>query len=172
MDNLAFFAFPGLVLLFGLSGALISSKNIPTWYRMLEKPKLNPPNWIFGPVWTTLYLMIGYSGYLVWAQDRGFEKHYNAWVIFFLQLILNYAWTPIFFGLHWLFSSLLVIVFMAITIFANIILFYTIQPTAGLLLVPYLVWVSFATYLTYSIWILNKDKMKAEGNAKKSLAEE
>ena len=165
--NFALFAFPGLVLLLGMSGAIISSKNIPRWYERLTKPRFNPPNWIFGPVWTVLYLMIGYSGYLIYAQDNGFaEKHTLAWGVYFTQLCLNYAWTPVFFGFKWLFTSVVVIVLMAMTISVNILLFFEIQTTAGLLLVPYLIWVSFATYLTISIWMLNGSKKMEETEVK------
>lgn len=156
--QIAQYGFPVAVLLLGMSGALISSKAIPNWYQKLKKPRLNPPNWIFGPVWTVLYLMIGYSGYLIWNKDKEFSlENKNAWLIYLTQLILNYSWTPVFFGLKKLFFALVIISGLVISIILNFIHFYYIEPVSGLLLLPYLAWVTFATYLNYSIWILNRD---------------
>jgi benzodiazapine receptor len=163
METMAKLAFPGVTLLLGMAGGLLTGKAIPTWYNKLKKPALNPPNWIFGPVWTVLYLMIGYSGYLIWNQNKEFsENHKIAWFVYFLQLGLNYLWTPVFFGIKKLLLALFIISGLTISIFLNIYLFYEITPTAGLLLIPYLLWVSFASYLNYSIWKLNSRSCKNE----------
>ena len=156
MDTIAKFAFPGVILLLGMVGGILTSKAIPTWYNNLKKPKLNPPNWVFGPVWTVLYLMIGYSGYLIWNQNKEFsENHSLAWRVYFLQLGLNYMWTPIFFGFKKLLLSVIIIFGMAFSIVLNVLMFYSIQPIAGLMLIPYFLWVSYASYLNFSIWKLN-----------------
>jgi benzodiazapine receptor len=144
---------------------LISSKNIPTWYKQLVKGKYNPPNWVFGPVWTILYLMIGFSGYLIWSETKSFSGHGFAWFIYFLQLFLNYIWTQIFFGWHMLYFAFIEIVAIDISILLNMLVFYQINSTAALLLIPYFCWVSFASYLTYTIWQLNKNKNQSN-NAK------
>jgi len=155
--------FPLTSLIFGLVGGLITAKQIPNWYQKLIKPSFNPPNWIFGPAWTTLYIMIGISGYLVWKEKQSFSpEHSLAWTIYFAQLVFNYAWTPLFFYFHMLFVALIEIVIMDVLIWINIVLFYSINPTAGLLLIPYGCWVTFATCLNYSIWSLNKNNAEME----------
>ena len=150
--------FPLVVLLFGMLGGLITSKKIPVWYQYLIKPKLNPPNWIFAPVWTTLYLMIGFSGYLAYVEDgTGFsEEKKTAWIFYFSQLFLNFLWTPLFFGLNWLVVAGIEVFTMDICIVFNIVFFSKINEISGLLLVPYCLWVSFATYLNWAIWYLNR----------------
>jgi benzodiazapine receptor len=130
-------------------------ENLRTWYPTLIKPKLNPPNWIFGPVWFTLYSMIGISGYLVMVADHGF-KSILVWTIYFLQLSSNYLWSILFFNMREMLYALYDIVILLMLIITNIVLFYSFSPIAGYLLIPYLLWVSFATYLNYSLWILNK----------------
>jgi benzodiazapine receptor len=158
-DTVAMISFPLISLILGNIGAIFTMKQIPTWYKNLKKPSLNPPNWIFGPVWTILYILIGISGYLIWKDDKDpFNgKNSTAWTIYAIQLILNYLWTPLFFGAHMLFLSLIEIVLMDISIIFNIFAFYQINHIAAYLLVPYLIWVSFATYLTFGIWRLNSN---------------
>ena len=144
-----------------LSGILSfkTMDSIKTWYKDLIKPKLNPPNWIFGPVWTTLYLMIGLSGFIIWDTNKGFNiEDKNEWIIYFLQLLANFLWTPIFFGYHKIFLALIDIILMIVLISINIIIFYKKSVTAAYLLIPYLLWVSFATYINFSLWILNRKK--------------
>ena len=155
---IAIVLFPVLVLIFGSLGAIFTVKKIKTWYKDLNKPKLNPPDWIFGPVWTILYIMIGFSGWVFWEKKLNFEQDdIAAWFFYFFQLLLNFIWTPVFFGLNYLFISLIIIVLLDISVLVNIILFFLKSSLAGGLLIPYIFWISFATYLNLSIWYLNKD---------------
>ena len=152
----------------GILMGLLTRKNIETWfdlhliwkhweihrYKTLKRPKLAPPNKVFGPVWTTLYLMMATSVWLIYS-DGGFAKHPFEITVYMIQLFLNFMWTPLFFGLHVLAISLVEICLMWMTILYTIILFYPINPIAAYLLCPYLLWVSFATYLNYGYWNLN-----------------
>jgi tryptophan-rich sensory protein len=124
------------------------------WYAGLNKPPWNPPNWIFGPVWTALYLMMAISGWLVW-QARGFGGAAGALGCFAVQLLLNAAWSWLFFGLHRPGLAFAEIVVLWAAILATILLFRKIRPLAGALLVPYLLWVSFAAVLNLRLWQLN-----------------
>ncbi len=155
---IAIVLFPVLMLIFGSLGGFISSKNIPNWYNPLKKPKFNPPNWIFGPVWTILYISIGFSGYIFWSEKKDFIKeHSAAWFFYFFQILLNLIWTPIFFGFKKLLIAGINIILMVICTIINIILFSQINILSGCILIPYLCWISFATYLNFGIWYLNKD---------------
>ena len=123
----------------------------------IKKPCFQPPGWIIGPVWTILYIMIGVSACLIWNLDDQFSsKHYTAWAVFFFQMILNYAWPLLFFHYALLFVSLIDIIIMAFSIYLNIFLFYQILSMAGLLLIPYAIWVSFASIINFEIWRLNR----------------
>jgi tryptophan-rich sensory protein len=159
MNVLAMILFPVCINIPGIIGALFTVKSIPGWYNKLRRPALNPPNWIFGPVWTVLYTMIGFSGYLIWSMEGEFSNKYSyAWTMFFTQLFFNFIWTPLFFGMHFVFLAFLDILLMDIFIYLNISAFYSIFPLAGLLLIPYAIWVAFASYLNFSFWILNRNK--------------
>lgn len=144
----------GLCLGAGVLGSFFTVSSIPTWYTTLNKPSFSPPNWVFGPVWTLLYILMGISLYLVWASKSKVKQ--NALNLFFVQLGLNALWSIVFFGLHSPFLALLTIVALWAMIFLTIQAFLKINKISGRLLVPYLVWVSFATYLNYSIWVLNR----------------
>jgi benzodiazapine receptor len=124
------------------------------WYATLEKPPWTPPNYLFAPVWTILYLTIAIGGWLTY-QTANFENLKGAFTFYFLQLILNGLWSWLFFGLHRPGIALLDISALWISIFATILTFSAIRLGAGLLLAPYLFWVSFATALNFSIWRLN-----------------
>jgi len=139
----------------GFIGSIFTTSAIPTWYSSLEKPSFNPPNWVFGPVWTTLYTLMGISAYLVWRQGIHNSQVKTALIIFGIQLFLNAIWSPIFFGLRALFAALVVIGILWITILLTIFTFYKVSTIAALLLIPYILWVSFATVLNYSLWALN-----------------
>jgi len=140
----------------GIIGSLFTSPNIQIWYATLNKPTYNPPNWVFGPVWTLLYLSMGIAAYLVW-ETRKENKAVNAALILFLaQLFINGLWSFTFFGQHNILQALVQIVLLWFLILGTIIKFYQINSLAGLLLAPYILWVSFATFLNYSIWALNK----------------
>ncbi len=155
---IAIILFPIISLILGSLGAIVTTKQIPTWYQPLKKPKLNPPNWLFGPVWTILYIIIGFSGYFVWSVKEGFFKEDTAaWFFYFSQFFLNLLWTPLFFAFHLLLTAFIEIVLLWVFILINIILFSQISLVGGLILIPYLIWVGFASYLSGSIWYLNRN---------------
>ena len=142
-----------MLLLGGLGGYLTAS-SIGSWYSTLNKPPGTPPNWLFGPVWTALYLMIGTSFALIWHQKSLGKNRLTA--LFLTQLILNLAWTPIFFGAHQIALALLVIVLLWISILLTIRAFAKQSKPAAYLLVPYLIWVTYATYLNAGHAYLNQ----------------
>lgn len=124
------------------------------WYAGLDKPWFTPPNWLFGPAWTLLYVLMGTAAWLVWREE-GFAGAKVALGLFLVQLVLNAAWSPVFFGLHRMGWALVVIVMMAAAILATMVAFYPHSKVAAGLLVPYLGWVSFATALNLALWRLN-----------------
>jgi benzodiazapine receptor len=124
------------------------------WYERLAKPSWRPPNRLFAPVWTVLYVMIGVAGWLVW-REAGFGGAQLAFTFYAAQLLLNAAWTPLFFGLHRPDLALVDIALLWLSIAATILSFAAIHTGAALLLVPYLAWVSFATALNFAIWRMN-----------------
>jgi len=125
------------------------------WYERLAKPSWRPPNWLFAPVWTVLYLTIAVSGWLVW-RGVGFSGATLALPIFALQLVLNAAWTPLFFGLHRIDLGLSDILLLWLFIIVTIMFFYFVNLVAALLLLPYLAWVTFAVALNFAVWRLNR----------------
>lgn len=140
----------------GLIGSVFTVSSVTGWYSMITRPELAPPNWIFGPVWTTLFVLIGIALFLVWKKEESQKKKVRIAIYLFMgQLILNTLWSIIFFGLHspgWAFVE---IIFLWLAILATIIAFARVSKLAAWLLIPYITWVSFAAYLNYSIWILN-----------------
>lgn len=145
-----------LVQLAGLVGAIFTMDAIPTWYKGLIRPDLAPPNWVFGPVWTTLYVLMGIALFLVWRR-RGENKGAKvALVSFAIQLVLNVLWSVIFFGLRSPGLALIEITLLWIAIAVNIAMFSRISKPAAWLLMPYIAWVSFAAYLNSAIWVLNR----------------
>jgi translocator protein len=148
----------GLIGFIGVCFAAASMGSIfrpGKWYEQLSKPSWRPPNWLFAPVWTTLYLAMAASGWLVWRMT-GFTGAGGPLAVFFIQLVLNTAWTPIFFGLRRVGLAFVEIIALWLAIVATIILFRSVNELAAWLLVPYLAWVSFAAALNYSIWRLNR----------------
>ena len=139
----------------GVIGSFFTAPAISGWYATIQKPLFNPPNWVFAPVWTALFLLMGISIFLVW--EKGLEKKEAklAVSVFGIQLALNVIWSLLFFGLQSPFLAFIEIVFLWIAILATAFLFWRISKKAGLLLVPYLLWVSFAAFLNYDIWMLN-----------------
>lgn len=135
-------------------GTLATTPNIPTWYAQLDKPWFNPPNWVFGPVWSTLYLMMGVALYLVWTTKSKLSKT-RAFVLFGIQLTLNTLWSVVFFGLHQPWAAVVVIVLLWIAIILAIREFAKFSRVAAWLLVPYVAWVTFASCLNIAIAILN-----------------
>lgn len=124
------------------------------WYAALNKPTWNPPPWLFGPVWSTLYIAMGVSAWLVWRQG-GWSQQRHRLTLFLVQWLLNALWTPLFFGLHWIGVAVLEILVLWVAIVATIASFARVSQVAAALLVPYLAWVSFATFLTFTLWRLN-----------------
>jgi len=154
-DPLMLLAFVLVSLFAGLLGSLFTFPSIPTWYATLQKPPFNPPNWVFGPVWTTLYLLMGIAAYLVYREGFDKKEVKAAIYAFACQLCLNAAWSIAFFGLHSIAGGMATIVLLWLAIALNLVLFYRISRAAGLLLVPYLAWVSFASVLNFSVLLLN-----------------
>ena len=150
-QGLVLLGFITLCLAAGALGAAVTAPAIPTWYAALAKPSFNPPNWIFAPVWTTLYVLMAIAAWLVWR--RGNAR--TPLVLFALQLVLNSAWSLLFFGLHRVDLALIDIALLLAAIVATALSFRPRSAVAALLLVPYLAWVSFATVLNFAIWRLN-----------------
>ena len=138
----------------GAISGIATVNNIPTWYAQLIKPSFNPPNYLFGPVWTTLYLLMGISFFIILNTTTKNNKK-NAISLFWIQLFLNFCWSFLFFQFHFLGLALIEIGLMWISILLMITSFYTINKAAAWLQLPYLLWVSFASLLNASIWWLN-----------------
>lgn len=151
---------PALALFIALSfgaafiGGLFTSASVDGWYRTLPKPAWTPPGWLFGPVWTLLYLAMAIAAWLVWRQ-HSFAKVTAALSLFIVQLVLNAAWSAVFFGLQNIGLALVNIVLLWSAIAATMIAFWRINATAGWMFVPYILWVTFATALNFAIWRLN-----------------
>lgn len=144
-----------IVFIAGTVGTVATLPQIPTWYASLIKPSWAPPNWLFGPVWTTLYILIGIALFLVWREGLNKREVKLAISVFAVQLFLNVLWSLIFFGYNSLLGGLIVVIILWIAILTNIIVFYWVSKPAGLLLVPYIIWVSIASYLNYTVYLLN-----------------
>jgi len=148
---LALIGFVGLCLLVGAADAAISSHAIRHWYLSLTPPPGTPPNWVFGPVWSTLYVLMGVSGWLTWRRC-GASQPVRLWG---WQLAANAVWTPFFFGLHNIALAMLDIVVLLVLLVLTIRSFARIQRAAALLLLPYLAWTIYAAYLNAGFWWLN-----------------
>ncbi len=144
-----------IVFLAGAVGTVSTLPQITSWYAALTKPSWTPPNWAFGPIWSTLYILMGIALFLVWREGLNRKNVRIAVLIFAAQLIINVLWSLIFFGTHNIFGGLILIIILIAAILVNIIVFYRISKPAGLILIPYLVWVCIAGYLNYSVYILN-----------------
>jgi len=143
--------------LVGASGTVFTAMGLGTWYASLEAPSFAPPNWVFGPVWTTLFALLGVAAWLVWRELAGpnaAAARVALW-LFAGQYVLNVAWSAAFFGARSPAAGLVVIAVLWLAIVATVVGFWRVDWRAGALLVPYLAWVSFATYLNYSFWVLN-----------------
>jgi len=141
----------------GASGAVFTTTGLESWYGTLTSPSLAPPNWVFGPVWTTLFVLMGIAAWLVWREAAGPRSRAArvAIAIFAGHYVVNLAWSGVFFGAQWIAGGLVVIVVLWLAILATMYAFDRVDRRAALLLVPYLAWVSFATYLNYAFWTLN-----------------
>jgi len=140
----------------GVIGAIFTTPAIPSWYASLKKPTFTPPNSVFGPVWVTLYLLMGVAVFLVWREGLSQEGVTTAFIVFWVQLVLNTLWSVVFFGLKSLFGGIVVILLLWVAILVSIIMFFGVSPIAGGLLIPYIIWVSIAANLNTRVWILNR----------------
>lgn len=139
----------------GFIGSVFTTPSIPTWYATLNKPFFTPPNWLFAPVWTTLFVLMGVSLFLVWRRSLESREVKTSIGIFIFQLILNTLWSIVFFGLRSPIAGLIVISILWIAILLTILKFYRISRTAGAILIPYILWVSLAAVLNFAIFTLN-----------------
>ena len=150
-QGLVLLGFIAACLALGALGAAVTAPAIPTWYATLAKPSFNPPNWIFAPVWTALYILMAMAAWLVWRSGKAGA----ALGLFALQLALNAAWSLLFFGLHRIDLALVDIVLLLAAIVATALAFRARSAVAALLLLPYLAWACFATVLNFAIWRMN-----------------
>jgi len=139
----------------GLIGSIFTRSAIPTWYATLQKPSFTPPNWLFAPAWVTLYVLMGISAFLIWRRGFDDRRTRTALIVFLIQLILNALWSIAFFGLESPLYGVIVIVALWVAILFTLLRFFRISTAAGILLIPYILWVSFAAALNISIFILN-----------------
>ena len=144
-----------ICLLAGVLGSVFTTPAIPTWYATLIKPSFSPPNWVFFPVWTTLFMMMGISLFLVWQRGLKDQQVKTALSLFGVQLVLNILWSAAFFGMRSPLAGLIDISILWIFILLTIMNFMKLSRTAGILLIPYILWVSFAAVLNFFIWRLN-----------------
>jgi len=152
--TLVFIFFLFVTFLAAFIGNFFTAPNIQNWYAVLEKPSFSPPNWLFGPVWTILYFLMAVSAFLIW-QERESPQRKKALTLYFVQLALNTLWSIIFFGWHNLGLAFVEIIFLWFFIFLTLTTFYRIKKLSGILFIPYLIWVSFASILNLAIWQLN-----------------
>ncbi len=145
----------GVCLMAGVVGSVFNIAAIPTWYTTINKPFFNPPNWVFGPVWTTLFILMGISLYLVWREGSKKKEVRKGLGLFRFQLLLNVLWSGLFFGLRSPALGFIGIVALWVMIFLTIKQFNKVSKEAAWLLIPYIAWVSFASILNLSIWALN-----------------
>jgi benzodiazapine receptor len=154
-DLLGLIALVVLCLTVSGVGGAITATSVDIWYQALEKPPFNPPDWVFAPVWTALYILMGVATWRVWRL-RSFENTRKALSIFAVQLGLNLAWSFLFFGLQRIDLALVEIFILLVAITVNTIIFWRVDRLAGLMFVPYVVWVTYATVLNASLWLLNE----------------
>jgi translocator protein len=141
-------------LALGAIAGRFTAQAVPDWYASLNRPSFNPPNWIFGPVWTVLYILLGISLFLIWKQIPSKQRNNALW-IFSLQMFLNFIWSFVFFYFHQIGLALIVIIGLWISIIFMLISFYKIKPLAAYLNMPYLLWVTFASVLNAGYFTLN-----------------
>jgi tryptophan-rich sensory protein len=143
-------------LVVGGIGGFVTAQAIPGWYQTIEKPAWNPPAWVFGPVWTLLYVLMGVAAWLVWRQGWAVPRVRIALGLFAVQLLLNLLWSLIFFGWRQIGLALVDIVFLWALVAITMLRFLSLVPAAGLLMFPYFLWTSFAAVLNAAIWWLNR----------------
>lgn len=146
-----------ICLAVGYLSSKVTQSNISTWYPLIKKPSFNPPNWVFAPVWTMLFIMMGIAAGLVWNKLESNKELVKKGLLFFtVQLLLNALWSYLFFGLNNILLALIEIILLWLIIYETYYIFKQIDKRAGYLLIPYLAWVAFATILTGSIYWLNR----------------
>ncbi len=148
-----------LAVCFGASGIgaiFMTNESISNWYGELQKPNITPPDWVFGPVWTILYLLMGISVFIVWNKGLDYPKVKQALVLFLIQLFLNAAWTPLFFGFRLILPAFIEIMLLWLAILATLLAFKRISARASMLMLPYLIWVGYAVILNGTICYLNQ----------------
>ncbi len=144
-----------ICLLAGSIGAFATQSSVNTWFTTLNKPFFNPPNWVFGPVWTTLYILMGIAAGRVWSNGFHHKWVKTAMYHFIFQLLLNTLWSLVFFGMQEIFGALLVIITLLILLLFTYKWFKVVDSLSAYLLIPYILWVSFALALNFSFWKLN-----------------
>lgn len=153
-DLLALALFVGICLGVGGLGGAVTATSVTEWYPTLNKPSFNPPNWVFGPVWTALYVMMGVAAWRIWrAADRDAAR--GPLAVFALQLAVNLGWSVAFFGLRNLGLAVAVIIALDLLVLATALMFRRVDRFAEWLLIPYLAWIAFATILNVAVWRLN-----------------
>jgi translocator protein len=148
----------GGCVIIGVVSGLSTSQSVREWYPTLNPPPLTPPSWVFGPVWTVLYILMGVAAFIVWRRGRLQPDPLitAALIAFAVQLGLNFLWSPVFFGMRWPLGGLVVIIALWFAIVVSVVLFFRVSALAGALLLPYLAWVSFAAYLNAGFVLLNR----------------
>jgi benzodiazapine receptor len=153
-DMLGLAGFVALCLLVSALGGAVTATSVDAWYQTIEKPPFNPPDWLFAPVWISLFIMMAVAGWRIWRR-AGFGEEKLAFTLFAMQLVLNLAWSVLFFGLQQIGLALVEICLLLITIVATAIVFWRVDRVAGMLFVPYVLWVGFATLLNALLFLLN-----------------
>lgn len=157
MNTSLIFKFIASVLLplgLGAVAGMFTAQAVPVWYATLNRPSFNPPDWIFGPVWTALYILMGVSFFLIWKQKASRERN-RAILVYLIQLLLNFGWSFIFFYFHMIGLAFMEIILLWSSIVIMLVLFYRIQPVASYINIAYLLWVTFAAVLNGSYYFLN-----------------
>jgi tryptophan-rich sensory protein len=137
-------------------GSLATFKAIPTWYASLNRTIISPPNWLFGPAWTILYILMAVAAFLVWREGLEKKNVKEGLQLFIAQLVLNALWSIIFFGYHLIFTAFIEIILLLILIILTTVWFYRVKKLAAYLMMPYIAWVSFASILNFATWLVNK----------------
>jgi tryptophan-rich sensory protein len=161
MQNTKSFIIKAFVLviiceIIGIIGGVATAEGVTSWFQTIEKPFFNPPGWLFAPVWTILFFLMGLSAALVWHQGIDKKEVQKGLILFAIQLFLNFCWSFLFFKYHLLLVAFIEIITLLTFIILTTIQFYKIHKIAGLLMIPYILWVSFASVLNFSLWWLNK----------------
>ena len=146
-----------LVAIAATIGSLVTFQAIPTWYAALNKTVISPPDWVFAPAWTILYILMAMALFLIWREEPT-KKQKEALQLFGAQLVSNAAWSIIFFGTHLIFTAFIEIILLLTLIIWTTIWFYRVNKIAGYLMIPYILWVGFAAILNFSTWLVNQPR--------------